>query len=517
MQSGIYGCRTTIVDHMFNKKKTFRGGYTFKSPDVKSSDTVDTAPIPEKVTIPLRLRFSSTIKPLVQKGDTVKAGQIIARDDDTISTPAIASVNGVVEDIRQIDYYYGKTDAMVIKSDGSGGYLKVEGASEDFEKLTAEAINELLYVSGATALGKSGIPTTHKSSPAVPKSIDNLMITTFNTVPFSLEDKVLLKNKFDRFYNGVSILKRVLPNVKVTIVMDRKDRVFIDEMADIIRRKSAITKTPDWIFIQPVDKKYPQESEDMLVRTLLERKIPMGGLGTDIGVLILEVQDVLQVYEAVAEGKPLIERTIAITGSACKEGKYISLRIGTSIQDALKGNIKDDVEPRVLFGNSLSGLLQQDLSIPVGRSIGHITVLEENRKREFQSFMKPGFKSDSYSNAFVSSAIPSCKVKYDTNMHGELRPCIQCSYCQDVCPVQIIPHLLSKQIKHDICEETDRLGIFDCIDCGLCSYVCPSKIPLADDIYRGKKKLIEDGCTVQMVKVKESEEAVKSYRGRMPL
>ena len=165
----------------------------------------------------------------------------------------------------------------------------------------------------------------------------------------------------------------------------------------------------------------------------------------------------------------------------------------------------------------MTGLLQKDLSIPVGRSIGHITVLTENKKRQFLAFMRPGLKSDSYSNAFLSSCISSVKRKYDTNMHGELRPCIQCGFCEEVCPVSIIPHLLSKQIKHDLCEGTEKLGIFDCIDCGICSYVCPCKIPLADDIASGKKKLIEEGCLVPRVKVKESEEAVKAYRGRMPL
>lgn len=235
-----------------------------------------------------------------------------------------------------------------------------------------------------------------------------------------------------------------------------------------------------------------------------------------MGVLILDIEDVLRVYEAVALGKPFIERTVALAGSACKKNKYVNLRIGISLQEALKDNIKDGIEPRAIFGNTMTGFMQKNFSIPVGRSIGHITVLKESRERQFLAFMQAGLKSDSYSHAFLSSYVPSAR-RYDTNMHGELRPCIQCGYCQETCPVGIIPHLLRKQIKHDICEGAEKLGIFECIDCGLCSYVCPCKIPLADDIAWGKKKLIEEGCSVPRVKVKESEEAVKAYRGRMPL
>jgi Na+-translocating ferredoxin:NAD+ oxidoreductase RnfC subunit len=502
---------------MLNKFKKFKGGYKFRKPEGIFSQEIENAPIPTKVTIPLKLRFGSIITPLVKKGESVRAGQIIARDDETISAPAIASVNGIVEDILQIDYFYGKVNAIVIASDGTENYMKLSDATEDYERLSFDKISELIYISGAASLGKSGIPTIFKSSPVRPQSINNLIITTFGTGPFSLDEKIIFNTREKDFYKGIVILKRALPNTKITIVVDKDDKKFVKSIIDSIRRGSPAIKIPDWIFIQPLEKKYPQESEDMLVRTILKKKIPLGGLGTDIGVLILDIQDILRVYEAVVLGKPFIERTVAIAGSACKENKYVNLRIGISLREALQDNIKNGIEPRAIFGNTMTGLLERDFCIPVGRSIGHITVLEEFKDREFLAFMQPGLKSDSYSQTFLSSYVPSAKIKYDTNLHGELRPCIQCGFCEEVCPVNIIPHLLSKQIKHDLCEGTERLGIFECIDCGLCSYVCPCKIPLADDIASGKKKLIEEGCLVPRVKVKESEEAVKAYRGRMPL
>ncbi|MCQ9206907.1 MAG: 4Fe-4S dicluster domain-containing protein [Omnitrophica bacterium] len=502
---------------MLNKYRRFRGGYTFRKPEGVFKKNIETAPLPKKVIIPLKLRFGSKITLLVKKGHRVRAGQVIARDDETISTPAVASVNGTVEDILQINYFYGKVDAVVIRSDGTSDYMKLEGSEENYTRLSHDKISELIYTSGAASLGKSGIPTIFKSSPARPKSINSIIITTFGTGPFALDDELIFKGRESDFYKGLDILKRILPNAKTTIAMDKKNKTFMKGMIDAIRRGSTTTTVPDWIFVQPLEKKYPQESEDMLVRAILKKKIPIGGLGVDIGVLILDIHDVLRVYEAVALGKPFIERTVAFAGSAARENKYINMRIGVSLEEILKGNVKDNTEPRAIFGNALTGLLEKDVSMPVGRSIGHITILEEARARQFLAFMHPGLCQDSYSNAFLSSCVASSKIKYDTNMRGELRPCIQCGYCEEVCPVSIIPHLLSKQIKHDLCDGAEKLGIFECIDCGLCSYVCPCKIPLADDIASGKRKLIEEGCPVWKVKVKESEEAVKGYRGRMPL
>ncbi len=162
---------------MLNKYKKFQGGYKFKKPEGRFSDQITEAPLPEKVAIPLKLRFASTIIPLVKKGDRVRAGEIIARDDQTISAPAIASINGIVEDILQIDYFYGKVDAIVIASDKTKDFVKLSGASQDYEKFSFDQISELIYTSGAASLGKSGIPTIFRSSPARPKSIDNLIIT----------------------------------------------------------------------------------------------------------------------------------------------------------------------------------------------------------------------------------------------------------------------------------------------------------------------------------------------------
>ena len=82
----------------------------------------------------------------------------------------------------------------------------------------------------------------------------------------------------------------------------------------------------------------------------------------------------------------------------------------------------------------------------------------------------------------------------DTNIHGEHRPCIACTYCDNVCPVGILPHLLHRYVQRGVIDETIvRYRIFDCIDCNLCTYVCTSKIPLAQLMRKGKDSLKAEG------------------------
>ncbi len=84
----------------------------------------------------------------------------------------------------------------------------------------------------------------------------------------------------------------------------------------------------------------------------------------------------------------------------------------------------------------------------------------------------------------------------ETNLRGEVRPCISCNYCVEVCPVSVIPHLLFHYVEREIIDEALlKYGIFDCIECNLCTYVCPSKITLGQWIKDGKAKLIDEGLT----------------------
>jgi Na+-translocating ferredoxin:NAD+ oxidoreductase RnfC subunit len=122
-----------------------------------------------------------------------------------------------------------------------------------------------------------------------------------------------------------------------------------------------------------------------------------------------------------------------------------------------------------------------------------LLALPEEQEEPLLPFAQPGFRQDSYSRTFAALVTPFAKSA-DTNIHGEHRPCIACGYCEEVCPVRILPYLLHRYIHRDVIDENlVRFEIFKCIDCGLCSYVCTSKIPLAEQIREGKERLKAEG------------------------
>jgi Na(+)-translocating NADH:ubiquinone oxidoreductase A subunit len=211
-----------------------------------------------------------------------------------------------------------------------------------------------------------------------------------------------------------------------------------------------------------------------------------------MGVIVLNVQAVLRVYDAVAGNKPMIERVIALRGPGFTENQYATVRVGSPLQ-SMKGWIKDERSLRFVVDNLLTGFSCTDSSLPIGRSFNSIIAIPEQVSGGFLSFAAPGFTKDSYSRTFVSSFV-GFKKKVNTNIHGEERPCIFCGYCEDVCPVGITPHLIYHNVERNKIEEKLAIyRIFNCIDCNLCTYVCPSKIQIASYIKEGKKKLRDSG------------------------
>ena len=167
------------------------------------------------------------------------------------------------------------------------------------------------------------------------------------------------------------------------------------------------------------------------------------------------------------------------------------LRIGTSVADILgQAGKADSYGPwRAILGDPLTGRGIESPGEPLLYGDTEISVISEHAVRDLFAFLDPGFTSDSYCRATVSSILPLFPRKIETNVHGGVRPCVQCNFCDEVCPAGIYPFLIWKYAAIGKDEEAFRLRPDACIECGLCDYVCPSKISLLDGIRQVKQSL----------------------------
>ncbi len=422
---------------MLAKHKVFPGGYRFKNFEGNPEERSIEIDIPGIVIIPLKQGFGNEISPIVKIGNSVKAGQVIGLANDIVSSPVHSSVNGTVENIKKINYFKEEINAVIIRSDGTKDWKGLEGHSAAWEQLPVEKLEELLYLSGVTSLGKQGIPTRFKTSIILAKDVEDIIIHSASSEVYNPSLSILLGEKqLPGFVEGLKILKKIMPHANLHLVWSKYEEKWIEQIIKLM-------PVCDWIHFYTVDSKYPQDYEEVLIPTILEKQFPYGYSAANMGVVVLDIQAVSHIYEAVVEGKPVIERTIALAGPGFKENPHIKVRVGTPLEHITSESIKKDEELRFILNSPLAGATLSDLSLPIDRTFISIVALLKEKGIQSLAFMRPGFKKDSYSRTFLSFV---SKKGCEVNIRDEKRPFISCTFCEEVCHVGIIPHLLYRYV-----------------------------------------------------------------------
>lgn len=100
--------------------KNFHGGIHPKdNKQLSSKVPIEIAPIPKKVVIPIRQHIGAEAVPVVEKGDIVKKGQLIAKQQGFVSSNIHSSICGEVVDICLYNNgTIGKCLSIIIESNG---------------------------------------------------------------------------------------------------------------------------------------------------------------------------------------------------------------------------------------------------------------------------------------------------------------------------------------------------------------------------------------------------------------
>ncbi len=180
------------------------------------------------------------------------------------------------------------------------------------------------------------------------------------------------------------------------------------------------------------------------------------------------------------------------------------------IQKIVTVTKKGDSKPHLLTRQgapvkSLAGSFHKEAMITTGQFNGRMVKLEshlgffENTlniidtpgEEEMFGFMKPGTDVPTVSKTFLSY-FSNSPQQVDCTLHGEERACINCSYCENICPNDLMPNFIMKALHSDEIETALEYGLLDCCRCGLCTYTCPSKIELTQILSHGMDSYYKD-------------------------
>lgn len=432
--------------------KTFAHGiHPSYNKELTAGKNTEISPLPAKVVIPLQQHIGAPCKPLVKKGDIVAEGQKIGDAAAFVTAPVHSSISGKVKDIEKLPYPGGgKMLSVIIEGDGATKEWGNGTIGLDLEFLTPEAIKNSIKEAGIVGMGGAAFPTHVKLSPPKEKRIDAFILNGCECEPYLTSDHRLMVEQPEKVIWGMKALMKAAdaPNGFIGIEENKPDAI---EALEKGARDSNIK-------IVALETKYPQGAEKMLIKAVVNRKVPVGKLPMDVGVVVNNVGTAVAAYDAIKYNKPLIERIVTVSGNGVKEPKNLLVRIGTSFEDVLNqcGGIIKDGEREVLNGGPMMGIAQTTLDVPVVKGTSGITVLSGEE-------IKP----------------------------SAYQPCIRCASCVEVCPVNLMPYKLGDLGRLYRLDEFKAWGGLVCIECGCCSYTCPSKRPLLQWIRVGKVKLRE--------------------------
>ena len=440
----------------------FHGGVHPKfNKEMSNQLPIKKAEIPTQLVVPLKQSMGTGAEPIVEVGNYVYKGQIIAKQIGKLSATVHAPTSGKVTEIAEklIPHASGlQGHCIVIECDGKDTWGEHRlSPIPDFKKVELVALLERIQECGIVGLGGAAFPTSLKVDSSLRPDLDTLIVNGAECEPYISCDDLLMQEHCNEILHGIDILQHMLKPQKCIIAIEDNKPLAIKAFETVCTDRNNIE-------VVAIPTKYPSGGEKQLIEILTGLEVPTGGRPRELGMLCLNPGTIYSIYNAVINGEPLISRIVTATGNGIQQPQNFEVLIGTSFKHLAEqaGGYTDKAD-HLIMGGPMMGFALEDDSAPIVKATNCALFISTEELNESNS---------EYSNQ------PTL-------------PCIRCGKCMDVCPVKLLPQQLYWHIRAKDLEKAQQHNLRDCIDCGCCSYVCPSHIPLVD-YYRYAKTEIRE-------------------------
>lgn len=432
---------------------TFRigGVHPHDNKQYSAHQPITECPLPQKAIIPLVQHIGAPAQPVVEKGQKVKVGELIAKAGGFVSANIHSPFSGTITKIDStLDAWGMRMPAIFMDVEGDEWLDNIDRTPALVREcqLEGKAIVDKIAEAGIVGLGGACFPTHVKLLPPPGKKAEVLIVNGVECEPYLTCDHQLMLEHGEEIIVGIQILMRALNIQKAIIGIEKNKPDAIKHMQDLASKVLGVE-------VKPLKLKYPQGGEKQLIDACIGRQVPSGALPIEVGAVVDNVATIYAVYEAVQKNKPLISRVMTVTGkSMTKPGNY-SVRFGTPLSDvvALAGGVPEDTG-KIIGGGPMMGRAMNNINMPANKRVSGLLFMSEKE-----------------------------------SVRVEPENCIRCGKCVSACPMGLEPYLLSKQAQLQMWDEMEQHSVMDCIECGCCLYTCPSHQPLLDYIRMGKAKV----------------------------
>lgn len=304
-------------------------------------------------------------------------------------------------------------------------------------------LSTIIREAGIIGAGGAGFPTHVKAG----GKADFVVVNGAECEPLLRVDQQLLACKTEEVLAGLKAMLSAVGAQKGIVAVKKKHGLVIELLENRIKEEASIELLPLGDF-------YPAGDEQVMVYEALKRIVPEGGIPLQVGVVVSNVETLLNVHNAM-NGIPVTHKYLTVNG-AVRKPVTVKVPIGVSFCEVIElAGGASVADYKIIEGGPMMGKVA-DSARPVTKTTKGIIVLPSGHP------------------------LLLSKEKSLEHMLRQARTaCCHCSLCTEVCPRNLLGHKLQpdKLMRLASYNSTCETGIsayeaFLCCECGLCEHAC---------------------------------------------